>query len=391
MNASRRRADSRVVLALAGLLFAAITALRFAAGDNPDEPYTLLYVLPIGLVATSFGLTGGLLSACVAVALFAAWTAIEAVTVSAEGWALRVVSFALVGAGFGMLRRLRQGDELRSSRWFAMSNDMLGEANFDGYFTELNDSWQACLGWTKAELTSQPYLDLVHPDDKDATIEVARGLATGDFSVVSFENRYRAKDGSWRWLLWSARSDANRIYCVAKDISDRKLLEGEREALLTRVEGIARTDDLTGLPNRRAWDEEVRREFARSKRLGFGIATAIIDLDNFKAFNDRHGHPAGDQLLREAAAEWRLALRVSDYIARIGGEEFAVLLPGCPPVDADKALARLRNATPGEQTCSAGVAYWDGDESPEGLVSRADQALYEAKRLGRNRTEVAKV
>ena len=271
-----------------------------------------------------------------------------------------------------------------------MSNDMLAEADFDGYFTTVNESWEKCLGWTKAEILGQPYFDLIHPDDQQATLDVAGSLGGGDFTAVSFENRYRAKDGSWHWLLWSARSDSQRIYAVAKDITDRKLLEKEREELLAQVEAVARTDELTGLPNRRAWDEEVRREFSRGNRLGFGIALAVVDLDSFKAFNDQHGHPAGDRLLREAAAEWRVALRVSDFVARIGGEEFGVLLPGCPPADATAVIERLRAVTPGAQTCSAGVAYWDAVESPESLISRADAALYEAKRGGRNRTELAR-
>ena len=270
-----------------------------------------------------------------------------------------------------------------------MSNDMLSEASFDGYFTVVNEAWERNLGWTKAEMLSRPFIDLVHPEDREATIEVAGALGEGDLHVASFENRYESKDGSYRWLLWSARSDSERIYCVGKDITDRKEIEAEREELLAKVEAMARTDELTGLPNRRAWEEEICRECARAARMGFHLSVAVIDIDRFKIFNDEHGHPGGDQLLREAAIQWRSALRASDFIARIGGEEFAILLPGCPPVDSSTVVERLRDATPRGQTCSAGVAEWDGIESPDSLVSRADTALYEAKRGGRDRIELA--
>ena len=376
-------------LGFSAMLFAAITALRFLAGEDLSSPYTVLYVLPVGLLGAAFGLKGGLISAGVAVALTVVWALIADVSIDFAGWAIRIITLGAVGAGFGLLSRLRVREELRTARWFSMSNDMLAESSFDGYFTKVNEGWTETLGYSATEMLERPYFDLIHPADQAPTVEVAGVLAQGNASVVHFENRYRAKDGSWHWLSWSCRSDDQCIYAVARDVTGRKALEEEREQLLARVEAMARTDDLTGLPNRRAWNEELLREMARAKRHGFGLSVAMIDLDNFKAFNDEHGHPAGDQLLRDAAADWRLALRVSDFVARVGGEEFAVMLPGCPPVDASIIIERLRSATPQEQTCSAGVADWDGVEEPDALMARADTALYEAKRGGRDRTAVA--
>ncbi|MBA2427104.1 MAG: GGDEF domain-containing protein [Actinobacteria bacterium] len=145
------------------------------------------------------------------------------------------------------------------------------------------------------------------------------------------------------------------------------------------------------MANRRAWDEELPRELERAQRSGEPLAVAILDLDHFKSFNDSLGHQAGDQLLKEAAAAWRDLIRAPDFIARYGGEEFAVLLPRCPAGATRAIVERLRSSTPSDQTTSAGAACWDGSESPDELVGRADSALYEAKRAGRDRSVVADV
>jgi diguanylate cyclase (GGDEF)-like protein len=158
----------------------------------------------------------------------------------------------------------------------------------------------------------------------------------------------------------------------------------ERVELLSRLASIARTDDLTGLPNRRAWEEELPRELLRSKREGRSLCVAMIDLDHFKEFNDERGHQAGDRFLKQAAAAWGVELRGTDFLARYGGEEFALALPGCTPQLAMEVAERIRAATPEGETCSIGIACWDGDEGPAPLLGRADRALYEAKHRGRN-------
>jgi diguanylate cyclase (GGDEF)-like protein len=159
----------------------------------------------------------------------------------------------------------------------------------------------------------------------------------------------------------------------------------ERAELLATVERLSRIDPLTGTLNRRAWDELVTDALRHAERSGEPLAAALLDLDHFKAFNDHHGHLAGDRLLKAAAAAWQAELRPGDLLARYGGEEFAVLLPGCDRDDAVEVLDRLRRAMPTGQTCSAGLALWNGEEVPNALLQRADQALYEAKRDGRDR------
>jgi diguanylate cyclase (GGDEF)-like protein len=162
----------------------------------------------------------------------------------------------------------------------------------------------------------------------------------------------------------------------------------ERGELLGRLEVAARTDDLTGLLNRRAWDEELGRELSRADREGGALSVAILDLDNFKLYNDTHGHQAGDRFLKQIAGAWMQTLRAGDILARYGGEEFAVALPGTNLEHARQMLERVRESLPEGQTCSAGVCRWDGAESAESLTARADTALYAAKDAGRDRVIV---
>ena len=148
---------------------------------------------------------------------------------------------------------------------------------------------------------------------------------------------------------------------------------------LAQLERLARTDPLTGLPNRRTWDDELPRELARAKRVPRPLCVALLDLDGLKAFNDTYGHPAADAFLQAAGIAWRIALRTTDLIARIGGDEFAVLMPDCTLQQAQTVLDRVCAATPDDQTCSAGLVCWDRSESAEALIARADAALYQAK------------
>jgi diguanylate cyclase (GGDEF)-like protein len=160
----------------------------------------------------------------------------------------------------------------------------------------------------------------------------------------------------------------------------------QRELLAARLEHTARTDALTGLPNRRAWDEELEREIQHAGRTETPLCMALLDLDFFKQFNDLNGHPAGDSHLKEVASIWRSRLRSADLIARYGGEEFAVLLTATDASQAEQLIETLRNCVPLDETVSAGIAQWDGVESGPELFARADRALYAAKRLGRDRT-----
>jgi diguanylate cyclase (GGDEF)-like protein len=159
-----------------------------------------------------------------------------------------------------------------------------------------------------------------------------------------------------------------------------------RAATHARLEQLARTDALTGLANRRTLEELFPREIATANRTGQPLTLAFIDLDRFKRFNDKHGHCAGDALLRAIAASWPTRLRDTDLLARWGGEEFCLLLPGCGATDAAVLFDTLRDMVPERQTFSAGIAEWRPGDTAATLVELADAALYTAKREGRARS-----
>ncbi len=300
-------------------------------------------------------------------------------------WLFTGVALTVLLAFVSSLVARRAKADLRARHFFDLSHDMLATANLDGYLVELNDAWTKCLGYSAAELRAVPFGEFVHPLDRERTEAEAANLSQGK-GTIGFENRYLARDGTWHWLRWSSEIDPNEmlIYARATDVTALKRIEAEREALLGRVESLARSDALTGLPNRHALDEQLPREMARARRSGSSLCLAIVDIDRFKAYNDEHGHLAGDQLLRECAIAWDSRLRGEDLLVRFGGEEFLVVLPDTPVEQAEEIVERVRAATPGEQTCSAGLAVWNRAESIDELLARADAALYVAKAGGRD-------
>ena len=168
---------------------------------------------------------------------------------------------------------------------------------------------------------------------------------------------------------------------------------------LARVKMLSMTDELTGLPNRRAFLRRLEVEVGRTRRHGFRLALVMIDLDHFKSINDRYGHAAGDSVLCAYAEDVLTIFRQHDLVARYGGEEFAVLLPNTDEHGAMAALNKVRRAAAETRwvldghdmelpTFSAGLTLFVSGDDPQTLIQRADEALYTAKRLGRNRIEI---
>jgi len=182
-----------------------------------------------------------------------------------------------------------------------------------------------------------------------------------------------------------------------------QIIETEGQYLndeLTRVHILSLTDELTELPNRRAFMRRLEDEVARVQRYGYPLSLALIDMDGFKGVNDKHGHAAGDEVLRNFSTNILSIFRHHDMVARYGGEEFAVLLPNTDKGGALRALEKVkkRNTESSYQfegkampmpTFSAGISLYKPGETPGNLIERADKALYQAKRMGRNRIELA--
>jgi diguanylate cyclase (GGDEF)-like protein len=227
----------------------------------------------------------------------------------------------------------------------------------------------------------------VSADDEIELVRREVWESIGSPSSLLFEPVFRGTEPvgvlvvGWPQTITVGGSRATAIALLAHEVGAAI----ERADLLTRLTDMASTDALTGLPNRRAWDLNLNRALAKEEQL----AIAMLDFDHFKDFNDSRGHPAGDRLLKESAAAWVGELRSGDLLARIGGEEFALLLPKCSPADALHVVERLRERVPSEQTCSAGIVMHLPGENAESLMKRVDAVLYEAKDAGRNCVSVS--
>jgi len=384
----------RVLLA-ATVLFAAIFAGRIA-DTSGTAGLTVLYVLPVVLVGVELGRLAGIGAGLVALGLFAAGMPFASTPVSALAYLARGATFAIVGAVAGhladRLRVLGESDRI-SVRHFELARDLFCTASFDGYLTQVNGAWERCLGWTREELMSRPFVEFVHPDDRAATVQEAAQATRPGRSAV-FTNRYRTKDGAWRWIEWSSQTDPERqvIYAAARDVTERKEAE-------ERLRYLAEHDPLSGLYNRRRFEQELTRELDHSRLRGSRGAVLLLDVDGFKAINDSLGHATGDEVIARLGATLTERLRSGDVVARLGGDEFAVLLRRVDSATARSLAADVQALTTEglatlvqrPVTLSVGVAAF-GPDAPLGLdelLSRADDAMYAAKRAGRDRLAIA--
>ena len=259
-----------------------------------------------------------------------------------------------------------------------------------GRMVYANAAYLQLSGYSDDELRALPSLIDLAPQEQQAALhESLRQRLGGVPRDSQYEGQMVRKDGVVIDVETAMRpltaEGPSRLIAVVRDITERKRVDVELRMSEQRAFAAARQDALTGIPNRRAWDEELPRALARSRRDGSPVAVAMLDLDNFKAYNDDWGHGRGDELLREVSARWAEPLREVDMLARYGGDEFAVLLPGSTVNEARSVIERLRGASTGVIVFSAGLAGWDGVESAESLMARADAALYNSKRGGSSR------
>ncbi|HEX2128155.1 MAG TPA: GGDEF domain-containing protein [Solirubrobacterales bacterium] len=188
-----------------------------------------------------------------------------------------------------------------------------------------------------------------------------------------------------RWILGSFVLVVTAFVMTGIVSGRRKVQEqltreiDQRLELQSQLEHLANHDPLTGLANRRAFEQQLAREMSRASRHSTPLCLVVLDLNGFKDFNDTYGHAAGDRRLRSVAASWKGALRLEDLIARVGGDEFVAILPDSALEDAERAARRLQIAADGVSV-SCGIAQWDGAEPIEALVHRADREMYRRKR-----------
>ncbi|MHB0765868.1 GGDEF domain-containing protein [Stutzerimonas sp. NM35] len=239
----------------------------------------------------------------------------------------------------------------------------------------------------------------VYPDDLEYAQKTLNDVL-GKGAIEEREYRIIRGDGQLRWIsdkCFVARGADSAhgpiIVGIAEDITDKKQLEGELQRLAT-------TDVLTQSSNRRHFFECAQREFELARQYATPLAFQLLDIDDFKRINDTYGHQMGDQVLQRVAQCGASVLRRGDLFGRIGGEEFALLLPGCQPGLAEQIAARLQreiqrllfSARGGKRfgvTISLGVTYLKADDPDlSALFARADAAMYTAKRLGKNQVIV---
>lgn len=295
----------------------------------------------------------------------------------------------------------RDLEERATQLRFVLEGSDLGfwDWNIPAGTVERNPRWATMLGYTHEEMqrTTQQWSDFVHPEDRERAWNSIFDVVEGRALAHKLEYRMLHKDGSTRWILDQAsvmQRDANgmavRMCGTHTDITERKLLEEE----LTRQ---AHVDYLTGVFNRRHFMERAEQELHRFQRYGKRLSLFMLDIDHFKQVNDHYGHKVGDMVLTALAQVCRATLREVDILGRMGGEEFAVLLPETDHQTAIEVAERLREKVaqtkvplegglPVQFHVSIGVSSMArSEDNIDMLLNRADTALYEAKNTGRNR------
>ncbi len=333
--------------------------------------------------------------------------------------AAAAVSFVLALLGWRLVTQFRlqvtKDSAIRSGeRLYRLitdhSTDVIIQFDDGGLRRYVSPAAERVLGYRPSELLNGSPRDLVHPEDWPRVAASMSEVRTdGHAPPISY--RLRRKDGLYIWVETQSErlGGDDGFIATIRDISSRKRVEELLHQANNHLQRMVMLDGLTGIGNRRAFDATLSKEFRRSARSQLPLALLMIDVDNFKKFNDLYGHPAGDACLKSIAEAINRELRrPADFVARYGGEEFAVILPDTNPAGAAAMAERIRNAVErlaiaheanpaSVATVSVGVAaawpHADGSADKE-LLEAADAALYAAKTQGRNRihlhgTEIA--
>jgi diguanylate cyclase (GGDEF)-like protein/PAS domain S-box-containing protein len=279
-------------------------------------------------------------------------------------------------------------------------NDVIFRTDVQGRWTYLNPAWEALTGQAVEEAIGRSVLENVVEEDRAELSERMRGLTLGLFDSVRHQFRFRNASGEHRWgevqshRLLASNGEMIGAAGIIVDISDRLALAAMADDARRRAERdaeaamlLASTDELTGVASRRAFLAVLDQHL----EAGQALAIALFDIDHFKQVNDRYGHAVGDEVLQRVAALAEGAVRDRDVVGRLGGEEFAVLMPGASLDAAARIGERLRRTCaeafhpPGiPVTVSVGVSAAEGAATASELLREADMALYRAKFDGRN-------
>ncbi|GIU95531.1 MAG: hypothetical protein KatS3mg012_1988 [Gaiellaceae bacterium] len=379
LGSGASKVDQRALFGLACLLAAGIFALALALAELGDALLFLL-ALPLALGAMASGLRGGIALGLLCSVLAGAWWLERAYPEDGAWLASHVLACLLVGALLGGIveSRLRLGRALEHLREHSL--DLIATASFDGYFTSVNPAFTRTLGYSAEELLSRPFLDFVHPDDVEATLAAVAELTQEGRDVLDFRNRYRTKDGSYRWLEWRTKPDlaARELIAVARDVTDRKRLEEHEHAYYERLEREV-AERTSELELRNAELEEARRELLHR----LALAAEYRDDDTF-AHTERIrvsvallAHELG--LPDEEVALLREAAPLHD-IGKLGVSDTVLLKPGTLSSEevahmrAHTVLgARLLSGSSSrvlqlaEEIARGHHEWWDGSGYPHGL------------------------
>lgn len=281
--------------------------------------------------------------------------------------------------------------ERERNRFFEISIDLVCIAGVDGFFKQLNPAFEVVLGYTRQELLNKPFLDFVHPDDRDKTTDLVSRMMQGE-AAIDFENRYRCKNGEYRWLSWHATHEPNgAIYALGRDVSEKKVAAARLAALNEELRIMAVIDELTGLNNRRGLNLLAEQHLKHVQRTQERAVFFFADLDGLKQINDKQGHDAGDAAIREAAKVLTAVFRSADILARLGGDEFVILATNAAIENTESIVGRVQelvaqyNASkptpPFVLAISIGSTTYDPahPESLDDVLKRADQMMYEQK------------
>lgn len=287
---------------------------------------------------------------------------------------------------------LRDAEE-RFRRSFDESAIGMALVSLEGRWMKVNNALCKITGYPAEQLVELSFQEITHPHDVHADAASIRQMIDGDRASYHTEKRYIHADGQVIWIQLNAslaRDAAGEPMYFMSQIQDIT----ERKELQRRLQEAARRDHLTGLLNRRGFEEELERQLAYAARYERGGALLVLDLDNFKSVNDTLGHRAGDELLADIARVMSERLRKTDVLGRLGGDEFAVVLPEASGEQARQVVASLIEIVGvhaelllGRRVriaVSIGLAMYDGQTSMHDLLANADAEMYEVKAGARN-------